>query len=210
MKCSLCISNFLEETSSLSHSIVFLYFFIIIGLLFPWDPQKTGYKLTAPTHTYLDIFSAYNFICTLVGSLIVISESESHSVVSSSLRPHGLYSQWNSPDQNTGVGSLSFLQQIFPTQELNWSLLHCRWILYQLSQQESPRIWDWLAYPFSSRSSRPRNWTGVSSSACRFFTSWAMRETELTHWKRPWCWKRLRAGGEGSKKGWDGWMASPT
>ena len=47
--------------------------------------------------------------------------------------PHGLYSPWNSPGQDTGVGSLSLLQQIFPTQELNSSLLHCRWILYQLS-----------------------------------------------------------------------------
>ena len=33
---------------------------------------------------------------------------------------------------------------------------------------------------------------------------------ELTHWKRPWCWERLKAGGEGVDKGWDGWMASPT
>ena len=33
---------------------------------------------------------------------------------------------------------------------------------------------------------------------------------ELTHWKRPWCWERLRAGGEGGDGGWDGWMASPT
>ena len=33
---------------------------------------------------------------------------------------------------------------------------------------------------------------------------------ELTHWKRPWCWARLKAGGEGDNKGWDGWMASPT
>ena len=33
---------------------------------------------------------------------------------------------------------------------------------------------------------------------------------ELTHWKRPWCWKRLRAGGEGDDRGWDDWMASPT
>ena len=33
---------------------------------------------------------------------------------------------------------------------------------------------------------------------------------ELTHWKRPWCWKRLRAEGEGDNRGWDGWMASPT
>ena len=44
--------------------------------------------------------------------------------------------------KNTGMGSLSLLQQIFPTQESNWSLLHCRWILYQLSYQESPaRSW---------------------------------------------------------------------
>ena len=33
---------------------------------------------------------------------------------------------------------------------------------------------------------------------------------ELTHWKRPWCWARLKAEGEGDNRGWDGWMASPT
>jgi len=33
---------------------------------------------------------------------------------------------------------------------------------------------------------------------------------EVTHWKRPWCWERLKAGGEGDDRGWDGWMASPT
>ena len=64
-------------------------------------------------------------------------QSESHSVVSNSLRPHGLYSPWHSPSQNTGVGSLSLLQGIFPTQELNPSLLHCRQILYQLSHDNS-------------------------------------------------------------------------
>ena len=98
--------------------------------------------------------------------------------MSHSLRPHGLYSPWNSLGQNTGVGkpfpspgdlpnpgieprspalqvdslpaepqgklnntgvgSLSLLQQIFLTQELNWGLLHCRWILNQLSHQGSP------------------------------------------------------------------------
>ena len=98
--------------------------------------------------------------------------SESRSVVSDSLQPHGLYSPRNSrleywsgwpfsspgdlpnpgikpksptlpadslpaepqrKPKNTGVGSLSLLQQIFPTQELNWGLLHCRQILNQLS-----------------------------------------------------------------------------
>ena len=57
--------------------------------------------------------------------------------MSDSLRPHGLYNPWNSPGQNTGVGSLSLLQGIFLTQELNQGLLHCRQILYQLSYQGS-------------------------------------------------------------------------
>ena len=102
---------------------------------------------------------------------------ESRSIVSDYLWPHGLYSPWNSPGQNTGVGNhslhqgifptqdwtqvshiaggfftiwvtreaqeywngcLSLLQGLFLTQELNQGLLHCRWILYQLSYQGSP------------------------------------------------------------------------
>ena len=46
-----------------------------------------------------------------------------------------LYNPWNSLGQNTGMGSLSLLQGIFPTQKSNWGLLHCRRILYQLSYQ---------------------------------------------------------------------------
>ena len=45
------------------------------------------------------------------------------------------------------------LQGIFPTQGLNPGLLHCRWILYQLSHKGSPRILEWVAYPFSRGSS---------------------------------------------------------
>ena len=56
--------------------------------------------------------------------------------------------------QNTGVGSCSLLQGISPTQGLNPGLPHCRWILYQLSHKGSPRILEWVAYPFSSGSSR--------------------------------------------------------
>ena len=69
-------------------------------------------------------------------------------------------SPWNSPGQNTGVGSFSLLQGIFPTQRLNPGLPHCRQILYQLSDQGSPRKLEWVAYPFSRGSSRPRNRTG--------------------------------------------------
>ena len=72
--------------------------------------------------------------------LVLKRESESRSVVSDSLLPHGLYSPWNSPGQNTGVGSLSLLQGIFPAQGSNPGLPHCRRILYQLSHQGSPYI----------------------------------------------------------------------
>ena len=68
------------------------------------------------------------------------SESESCSVMSNSLRPHGLYSPWNSPGQNTGVGSLSLLQGSFPTQGSNPGLLYSGWILYQVSYKGTPRL----------------------------------------------------------------------
>ena len=97
-------------------------------------------------------------------------------VMSDSLRSHGLHSPWNSPGQNTGVGSLSLLQGIFPTHGSNPGLLHWRQILYQLSHKGSPRILEWVACPFSSGSSWPRNQTRVSCIAGWFFTNWAMRE----------------------------------
>ena len=56
-------------------------------------------------------------------------ESESGLVVSNLLQSHGLYSPWISPGQNTGVGSLTLLQKMFPTHDLNWGLLYCRQIL---------------------------------------------------------------------------------
>ena len=76
---------------------------------------------------------------------------------------------------DTGVGSLSLLQGIFPTQGSNPGLPQCRQILYQLSHKGSPRMLEWIAYPFSSGSSRPGNWTRVSCIAGRLFTNWAMR-----------------------------------
>ena len=60
------------------------------------------------------------------------------SLHKNSLQPRGLYTLQNSPGQNTGVGSLSLLQGIFPTQRSNPGLPHCRQILYQLSHQGSP------------------------------------------------------------------------
>ena len=104
--------------------------------------------------------------------------SESCLVMSDSLRPHGLYSSWNSPGHSMEVGSLSLLQRIFPTQGLNPGLLHCRQILYQLSHKGSPRKLELVAYPFSRGFSWPRNWTQVSCIAGRFFTNWAMGEAQ--------------------------------
>ena len=57
--------------------------------------------------------------------------------MSNSLQPHGLHSPWNSPGQNTGVGSLSLPHGIFPTQGSNPGLPHCKRIPYQLSCQGS-------------------------------------------------------------------------
>ena len=73
-------------------------------------------------------------------------------------------------------GSFSLLQGIFPTQWSNPGLPHCRRILYQLSHKGGLRILEWVAYPFSSGSSWPRNQTGVSCIASRLFTNLAIRE----------------------------------
>ena len=94
--------------------------------------RHQGLKMKA-FHLFL-----YNLRAMTAFMFLNESESESRSIVSYSLRPHGLYSPWNSPGQNTGVGSCSLLQGIIPPQGLNPGLLHCRQILYQLSYQGSP------------------------------------------------------------------------
>ena len=86
---------------------------------------------------------------------------------------HGITKSWTwprdfSPSQNTGVGSRSLLQGTFPTQGSNPGPPHCRRILYQLSYQGSPRLLEWVAYPFSSISSWPRNPTNQNLLHCRW------------------------------------------
>ena len=95
------------------------------------------------------------------------SESESHSAVSDPLRPHGLYSPWNSPGQKTGVGSLFLLQGIFPTQRSNPGLPHCRRILYQLSHKGSPE----KGYPL--RVLWPGEFHGL-------YSPWGCKESDTT------------------------------
>ena len=85
----------------------------------------------------------------------------------------------DSPSKHTGVDCHALLQGIFPTQGSNPNLPHCRQILYWLSHQGSPRTLEWAAYPSSRGSSQPRNWTGVSCIAGRFFTSWSTRKARM-------------------------------
>ena len=124
---------------------------------------------------------------SLVSFFWVKKQSFSLSVMSDSLQPHGLelarlLCSWDSPYKYTGMGSHSLLQGIFPTQESNPALPHCRQILCLLSHKGSPRILEWIAYLFSRGSSQPTSQTGVSCTEDKFFTSWATKEA-LIHSK---------------------------
>ena len=80
-------------------------------------------------------------------SSLVWIKSESHSVLSEPLQPHGLYNPWNSPGQNTGVGSHSLLQGIFPTQGSNLGLPCCRHILTSWATREAQEYWSGWPIP---------------------------------------------------------------
>ena len=67
--------------------------------------------------------------------------------MSDSLPPQRLYSPWNSPGQNTRLGSLPLLEGIFKTQGSNPGLQHCRWIPYQLSRREVQEYWSGQPIP---------------------------------------------------------------
>ena len=147
-----------------NHNLIFMHYLF----------TQPGHNLRLLFHLEIDAVKE-----TYMLSTVQVLWTEGCSVVSDSLRPHGLYSPWNSPGHNTGVGSLSLLQGIFPTQGLNPDLPHCKQILYQLSHKGSPRILEWVAYPFSSGSFRPRNQTGISYIAGGFFTTSAIRKAQI-------------------------------
>ena len=94
--------------------------------------SQFGYVVSGGLMRHSGIVQGVSEGCELV--------NESCSVVSDSLQPSGLYSPCNSPGQNTGVGSLSLFQGIFPTQGSNPGLPHCRQILYHLSHKGSPNV----------------------------------------------------------------------
>ena len=136
---------------------------------------------------------AWNHSSSFISSLSLLS-SLSHLWKSKLLSrvwlfvTHGLYSPWNSPGQNTGVGSLSLLQGNLPNPGIKLRSPALWQILYQLSHQGSPRILEWVAYPFSSGSSQPRNRTRVSCIAGGLVTNWAIGKPPISEatWKL-WC-----------------------
>ena len=91
--------------------------FKLLEFLVLW--QHHLQSLPLPSHAWVSSYFIHEWV------------SEGCSVMSNSLRPHGLYSPWNSSGQNTGVSSLSLLLGIFPTQGSNLGLPHCKQILYQ-------------------------------------------------------------------------------
>ena len=108
-------------------------------------------------------------------SLLYGSVCESRSVMSDSLQPQTIQSmEFSRP----GVGCLSFPSTAdFPNPGIKPRSPALQVVLYQLNHEGSPRILEWVAYPFSSW---PRKWTGVFCIARGFFTNWAMREAQLS------------------------------
>jgi len=107
--------------------------------------------LTTSDLFHLSVFSA-SYDDSITGFYIFESESESHSVVFHSLRPYGLYTPWNSLGQNTGMGSTSLLQGVFPTQGSNPclynSLITELWALESDCLDSNPvsTVWFWENY----------------------------------------------------------------
>ena len=117
--------------------------------------------------------------CLLLGRKFMTNLVKvSRSVVSDFLRPHGLYSAWNSPI-SPGI-AFPFSRGSF--QPSDWTTLQA----YSLpaEPQGSPRILEWITYPFSKWSSLPRNQIRVSYIAGRFFTNWALRVKPTHHIKK--------------------------
>ena len=105
-----------------------------------------------------------------------------------------------------------------------WSCRDVRVGLYKKAEHrriDAFELWCWrrlLRVPWTARRSNQSILKEIGPG-CSLVEDWcwswnsntlATSCEELTHWKRPWCWERLRAGGEGDNRWWDGWMASPT
>ena len=93
--------------------------------------------------------------------------------------PHGLYSPWNSPGQNIGVGSCSLLQGIFPTQGSNSGFLHWRGMLYCLSHQGGPMVV--LEIPNVNNRCQGKGQRWLACFKTRFDLPYVMENSIYTH-----------------------------
>ena len=134
------------------------------------ESQRVRHDWVTFTHSYCHHAVHCAVLCLVTQSCLTLCDPMDCSPPGSSV--HG-----NSLGKKKGVGCHAFLQGIFPIQGLNPGLPHCRQILYHLSHQGSPRIMEWVAYPFSRVSFWPRDQTRVSCIAGGVFTSWIIRET---------------------------------
>ena len=161
---SLGISNFLEEIFSLSHSVVFLYFFALI--------TEKGFLISPCYSLELCVQMGISFLFCLVKALVfpvVVYGCESWAIKKVECWRIDAFELWCwrvpwTPSRS----NQSILKEISPEYSLKGLTLKLN---------------------------------------SNILTTWC---EELTHGKRPWCWERLKAGGEGDNRGWDGWMASPT
>ena len=85
----------------------------------------------------------------------------------------------------------------------------CFWIVVLEKTLESPLECKEIqpVHPKGNQSRIFIGRTDAEAETPNTLTTWC---EELTHWKRPWCWERLKAEGKGDDRGWDGWVASPT
>ena len=138
------ICSCLQGSSMLHHESEFAFFLGLNSISYQW------------------------YVCTV---LSLVTQSRWTLCYPANYSPPGSSVRGILQGRTLGVGCHARLQGIFPIQGSNPGLLHCRWIPYHLSHQGSPRILEWVAYPFSRESSQPRNRTRVSSLAGRVFTS---------------------------------------
>ena len=124
---------------------------------------RTSHYILLDKNNVSDFFMCCAVLCLFAQLYLTLCDPMDSS-------PPGSSAHAGSPGKNTGVGCYVLLQGIFLTQGSNPGLPHCRWILYHLSHQGTPRILEWVSYPFSREASQPRNQTRVSCIAGGFFT----------------------------------------
>ena len=153
------------------------------GLLSFWDGEFRGEKRPSDVDAKWTILEAASLAPSWISGIIYIIACVRVCSVTSVMWPCGpqptrLLCPWDASGKNTGMGWHALLQGIFPTQGSNPGFPHCRKILHCLSHQASPRILEWVDYPFSRGPSWPTNQTRVSCIAGGFFTNWATREAQ--------------------------------